>query len=473
MFISTQVARATLRVLLRQSANTCSQRFASTSKNSLPVVSAGSGETSHLLQTCAKKKSDPLEYENLLQASLGSQVKNSQIVKKLICQDGMVDVTWKDDGTSRYHSKWLWFNCFCSECMQPNSGQKIVKPGDIPWKLTAVNAKEFENDDGAFIEVQFKEVNHIVRLPQEWLKLYSYSTDSLQAKSEMRDPPYFTQGPIKAFDYQAVSDTESSHYFEWLHNLNLSGVTIVNNVPTETGASGKVGELIGPVTTTLYGKVSDVVAVENPINVAYSSISLDVHQDLMYYESPPGLQLLHCLRFCPQVTGGESLFIDAFYAAENFRQEHPHHFQTLLKVPATFKKIHFDRDNPAAYLYQRPHITVNSHQKITNVIWSPPFEGPLQVSEELVEPYFEAYQAFAETIHKAPVVTHRMVPGDCLVFNNRRMLHGRNSYELNGGARHFQVCYVNTDDFIQRVQVEHIRRKTGQFAKRVGNQCNF
>ncbi len=51
------------------------------------------------------------------------------------------------------------------------------------------------------------------------------------------------------------------------------------------------------------GTIFDVVSTDNPINIAYSNIALDLHQDLPYYESPPGVQLLHCLKFSPSVTG--------------------------------------------------------------------------------------------------------------------------------------------------------------------------
>jgi len=40
----------------------------------------------------------------------------------------------------------------------------------------------------------------------------------------------------------------------------------------------------------------DVKSVPSPINIAYSNVALGLHMDLMYYESPPGLQLLHCVR---------------------------------------------------------------------------------------------------------------------------------------------------------------------------------
>ena len=34
---------------------------------------------------------------------------------------------------------------------------------------------------------------------------------------------------------------------------------------------------------------------------------------------------------------------------------------------------------------------------------------------------------------------HRLQPGEVITLNNRRILHGRQSFQLNGGARHLQV----------------------------------
>ena len=42
---------------------------------------------------------------------------------------------------------------------------------------------------------------------------------------------------------------------------------------------------------TVYGEDFDVVATENPVNVAYTSLPLELHHDLVYLESPPGA---HC-----------------------------------------------------------------------------------------------------------------------------------------------------------------------------------
>jgi alpha-ketoglutarate-dependent taurine dioxygenase len=68
-----------------------------------------------------------------------------------------------------------------------------------------------------------------------------------------------------------------------------------------------VAERISYVRPTMYGTTWDVLAVPNPINVAYTDIRLELHQDLLYYEAPPGLQFLHCLHAKAQ--GGENFFV--------------------------------------------------------------------------------------------------------------------------------------------------------------------
>ena len=43
------------------------------------------------------------------------------------------------------------------------------------------------------------------------------------------------------------------------------------------------------------------------------------------------------------VEGGESIVVDALAVVEKLRVTHPHHFSTLVRVPATFNRTHYDR----------------------------------------------------------------------------------------------------------------------------------
>ncbi len=37
------------------------------------------------------------------------------------------------------------------------------------------------------------------------------------------------------------------------------------------------------------------------------------------------------------------MLVDAYAVAEKFREKHPEHFATMVRVPTTLKKIHYER----------------------------------------------------------------------------------------------------------------------------------
>jgi len=229
----------------------------------------------------------------------------------------------------------------------------------------------------------------------------------------------------------------------------------------------------------IYGDIFDVInSADAAINVAYTSDALGPHMDLCYYESPPGIQLLHCLNFDDDVEGGESFVIDGFGVAETLRRTSPAAFETLATVPATFVKDHSKRAHPVLLSYRRPHISLDPQTRaIVGVFWSPPFEGPLDTTTlppHAVGEYYAAYKVFAEAIEAAPRYEARLATGEMLVFNNRRMLHGRRAFtSRTGGRRHLRGGYVNIDEFANRYNLLRRAFSEGSEAARsvrLGNQ---
>ncbi|ETW07034.1 hypothetical protein, variant [Aphanomyces invadans] len=280
--------------------------------------------------------------------------------------------------------------------------------------------------------------------------------------------------PVSSVEFTALSCDDG--VFALCEHIHRDGLAIVRNVPSTSGTVRLVAERIAPISHThLYGSVFDVVAEHNPVNIAYTSARLKLHLDLAYYESPPGLQLLHALRYDASVQGGHSTFRDTFDAAETFRQRHPDHFQVLARVPATFQKIHTDRKTPAIMEYHRPHIAVNHRDEVTAVFWSPPFEGPpTRIPPADMAAYYAAYRAF-DAIVQENVIEFKLGQGDLVIFNQRRMLHGREAFEsVSDGVRHLQGTYVNIDDFLCRYQALRHRNNVAVSAAvgtmRVGNQ---
>jgi hypothetical protein len=136
--------------------------------------------------------------------------------------------------------------------------------------------------------------------------------------------------------------------YRWLKMLSEHGVCLLTGIQCTKEAGLEITRKITPyLQETYYGGTSEVKVVENPINVAYSSHSLEAHMDVGQYESQPGLSIFQCVRFDECVEGGESIVVDLLAVMERLRVTRPHHFATLIRVPATFFRIHYKRSSYA------------------------------------------------------------------------------------------------------------------------------
>jgi len=251
-------------------------------------------------------------------------------------------VTLKSDGddVGRFHAIWLRHNCHCPACRQRFSGQKLIRPIDLAPSYSVQRAGVDSDDDG-LVYVDWNEEDHRSEFPVSFLR---HSVHTPAERRRVSSTPLGDVGRLLTVEFEDI--LHAGGRLRWLQMIAEEGVVLLRGVPTDTAIVRLVAELIAPVQRTIYGETWDVEATPEPINVAYSNVELDFHTDLSYYESPPGIQFMHCVRLDDCVTGGESLFVDAWHAAEMLRATYPDYFNTLTRVPGTFQKIHFDREYP-------------------------------------------------------------------------------------------------------------------------------
>jgi hypothetical protein len=229
-----------------------------------------------------------------------------------------------------------------------------------------------------------------------------------------------------------------------IEQLYRYGLIYIKNVPTNSKAVEQVAERFGPIRETFYGHTFDVKSVPDAKNIAYTSFFLGLHMDLMYFEAPPGLQFLHCVE--NSVTGGESIFVDVYKAVETLRRDFPDDFKVLTEVPVTFHYINNGHDMK----YRRPTIHIDAHHQPYQVYYAPPFQGPLETTQD-VDRFYEAFKQFSRLIEdKSMIYQRRLEPGDCVIFANRRVLHGRQAFDGTSGHRHFVGTYVDWDALIDK-----------------------
>jgi alpha-ketoglutarate-dependent taurine dioxygenase len=338
-----------------------------------------------------------------------------------------LEVQWHGaEDVSFFHYEWLHRN-------RPENIQSSGQNTQGAWVSVPQGPKSASlSDDGRILCVRWGPgTESASQFTSTFLHHHSLSHARLRDLAAARRTAA-PSGGVSSVDYASIMQSEEG-VRTWLEIILRDGICVIDGVPVEEGKVCQVAQRCGPVMHSVYGMHWDVKVESNPINIAYTNVGLDLHQDLPYYESPAGIQLLHCLRFDESIEGGATTFVDAFAAAETLRTTNPAAFDTLTQVPATFQKIHYDRAEPVHLVYRRPHIAVNHAGDVVSVFWSPAFEGPLLAAPERVQEYFFAYRTFANILEgrtreegagdgKTRV---RLRPGQIVSFNNRRMVHGR------------------------------------------------
>ena len=56
-------------------------------------------------------------------------------------------------------------------------------------------------------------------------------------------------------------------------------------------------------------------------------------------------------------------------------------------------------------------------------------------------------------------ISFKLKPGDIMMFDNHRLLHGRTAYDSNEGARHLQGCYLDFDSTDGKLRYLHRKYK--------------
>jgi gamma-butyrobetaine dioxygenase len=194
---------------------------------------------------------------------------------------------------------------------------------------------------------------------------------------------------------------------------------------------------MGFVRETNYGRLFDVRVVADPANLAYTARAIGPHTDNPYRDPVPTVQLLHCLASAAR--GGDSALVDGFKAAGLLRARDPAAFGVLTSTPVTFRYA----DETADLRATLPMIGLSARGRIRQVRYNNRSLTP--VAPERAEAFYPAYRAFAEIL-AAPelALAFRLRPGECVAFDNTRVLHARTAF-TGAGTRHLQGCYADLD----------------------------
>lgn len=379
-------------------------------------------------------------------------------------------------GTLNMPTNWLRDRCECASCIQPSTGQRLHKSSDVFVPDASPKYVDIIRSEGVTqLEVEWEGIQAMAGYIQHPKSIYSLRRLVEQqddAKYTKQDPTFvpisrwnhgeIIASPTLRIAYEDIKASPAALQAALLQVVSY-GLVVLTGVPTDqtddaTCELRKVMQLVGELRNTFYGPTWDVKAIQNSKNIAYTDVDLGFHQDLLYFESPPRFQALHCLR--NQVQGGSSYFVDAFAAAAVLKQDEPRMYDVLKRTLVPF---HYDNDGK---WYQRWHPTfeeTSDGKSLHAINYSPPFQGPLPLINRAstlglpggaADDLPAALLAFDNLLHRDTArYEFTMQPGDLVFFDNRRVLHARRAFQERVGtnvapgeaSRWLKGCYLDGD----------------------------
>ncbi len=353
----------------------------------------------------------------------------------------MLSITWADGRASRFPAIWLADNR--PESRRGPEGQRLTDALELPETVALRSATIV----AAGVAIAFSCFERPSVFDAAWLR--DHALDAVSRAQRRREPQLWDIGlaenlPAETYDSVTNDPAALKH---WLGRIHALGFALLRGVPVVPGTVCEVVRLFGYVRETNYGRLFDVVSVEQPHNLAFTAMALGNHTDNPYRDPVPQLQLLHCLDAAEE--GGESVVVDGFAVADRLRREAPDAFAILAQTAVQFRYV---EGGAVDLRHASPLIELDVSGNVRAVRYNNRSIGPLDIDADEVPAFYAAYRLFARLLHDPSMtVGFRMKPGDLFIVDNRRVLHGRRGF--SGGHRHLQGAYADADSLMSRLRV--------------------
>ena len=330
---------------------------------------------------------------------------------------------------------YCWLRDACPSCIDDQTRERTFDVASLP-ELPCARAARLEGD-ALVIEWQAEDskVSHIPLTVLETFNKRGRAEDPacLPRKLWYSDHvPNITRVPQES----ALKDPDARARLT--RALIEDGIVIVTDMASDQDSLPRLVNVIGPITPSAEGQFYDVKVEIAPTNLAFTAGPLEMHTDLPGVEAAPGMQFLHCLE--NTVDGGLSLFLDGAAVAEAFREEDPEAFRLLAEYKIPFFYRHDNRDYRA---HQRV-IETDPDGRVTGVTISQHLQDAMDLPQDLLDSYYPAFIKFLKLMqHERFMIKFRAQAGNCVIFDNHRIVHGREGYVADSGKRHLRGCYCD------------------------------
>ena len=291
---------------------------------------------------------------------------------------------------------------------------------------------------GDALEIVWDGENHTSLHALDWLAAYATGQRRADPSDLARRAWYANHYADIARFSQADLKADKAKVAAWLKALIVEGVAIVTEMPDSDEGLTDLVKLMGHVRPTFFGEYFDVRTHIEPTNLAYTAKALELHTDTPAEEMAPGVQFLHCR--ANSVEGGANLFLDGVAVANDFRALHPEDFRLLSETDVPF---YCEHDTYDVRSRQRV-IELDEHGEVSGVTISQHMADVFDLPQHVLDSYYPAFCRFGRMLQSDKyLMRFRINAGECIVFDNHRIVHGREAYSATSGARYLRGTYAD------------------------------
>lgn len=349
-------------------------------------------------------------------------------------------VRWTDDVVSEY--PWLWLRDHDSATLHPVTQQRQLHTASVDPDLRGTSARLV----GDTVSIEWSDGSPASTLSNDFLVRFRVAgTPATRVPIERRlwdAETILDEWPT--VDYEAVMGSEEG-VDRWLRTVATYGFCVVTGTPPTIEATQQLVRRAGYVRETIFGGFWDFQADLSKADTAYTNIELLPHTDGTYSHDAPGLQLLHCLEFDGE--GGLSTMVDGFRIAHELRSDRPDLYEVLSRVEVPGQYI----GDGSHLMSSRPVFRHDRYGELVQVSFNNADRAPFLLPPDEMEAFYAALRAFEALANDHRLQWRRLnPPGDAVLFDNWRVLHGRTAYT---GHRHLCGAYLNREDFESRLRL--------------------
>lgn len=364
------------------------------------------------------------------------------MIKNVKVYKNKLKIQFFDKRECSFLNIWLRDHARDKDSWDKRSNQRKIFTAKLDPNLYIKNAKI--RKDGKSIDILWSDENKIINYSSKF-----FIKNLINHKSKKSSFKLWTKNKVikdKFIDFEEAVTDKGFKLF--LNKLYQKGFVVVKNCKNNMSSVDKIAKKIGYVRNSIFGGLWSFESDKNMADSAYTQEELRPHTDSTYSNDAPGLQLLLCCKY--KATGGESILVDGFKIAEKIKKEKKDLYNILTSFEVTGQYI-----GDGVFLEaKRPVLKLNKENNLIQVSFNNYDRAIFNENNKKTKKFYDAIREFDLIANNKDYQwRHILKPGELLIFNNWRVLHGRGSFK---GNRKIFGCYINKEDFDSCCRVNNL-----------------